>query len=195
MAGSNLYGIGTINVPAGKKAKISISVKNSWLEDNGIFKISDFDVIFWAYYDDFKEWNTGKIKIKTNLYSKDEKYSPDGDKIYSDDNVVVWYLGNDKNKYYFSVKNKSDYNASYTVENCSINGWSYQLTNYTYDLNSVPLNSNSYDLFTLEIDNDFMEDSDISVIENIEFDVLLENEYSNSGDWWEHKTDKITIEN
>lgn len=196
MAGSNEFGFNTVDVPAGKKGKISIFISNEWMNENGIDKISDIEVIFWGYYDDFKEWDSGNVKVKTNLYSKDERYSVDEKKYYSDDNIAVWYLGSKDDKYYFAIKNRSDYNASYTVENCSVNEWSYEVTDYSYDLYSEPIHKKSYSVFSIEVDKDFMSDNNITTIENIEFDILLEDDYWNyKGSVWNHKTGKIRIEN
>lgn len=189
MAGSNLMGFGSVDVPAGKNAKLSIEIGNEWIESNGISEIQKLNVIFWSYYDDFKEWDTGIVSVPTNLYKEENSYIPGEEEIYSDDAITVW-----KNKdLTFTVWNKSNYNCGYTIENCSVNEWSYELTEYTYDLYDEEIHSNSYAVFTIPIE-DFLKDNDIEEVNGIEFDVLLEDSYWDyKGSPWEHKSGKISI--
>jgi len=56
-----------VEVPSGKKGTFEILVDKEWLYDNGIDHIGRFDVMFWAYYENFKDWDTGVIKAKTNM--------------------------------------------------------------------------------------------------------------------------------
>lgn len=174
MAGGNLYG-SDIDLPAGKNAKLSITLENQWLKENGIEKIAQLDLLFWVYYDNFKEWDTGMIELKTNLYDEGLMYYPSGEDVYSDPNVTIWYTGNIGNDYSFIIKNNNSYDSDYTIDNCSVNDWAYKILNYTYDLYNEPIHANSYDVFTLSINSDFMEEYNISQIESIEFNVLLGN--------------------
>lgn len=80
MAGANLYGFGNVDVPTGKKAKLSIEIENEWLKENEIDNIGLLDVIFWSYYDGTKEWDSGKISVETNLYDENAAYVPKGKK-------------------------------------------------------------------------------------------------------------------
>lgn len=194
MAGENLYGFGNVDIPSGKKANLKIEVEKSWLKDNEIDNISEIEIIFWAYYDNFKEWDTGQIKIQTNFYEDDCQYVPDGENVLNDENVELWYIGGNDNKYLFSIKNNSNYNAGYTIENCSVNGWAYDITNYTYDLYDEEIHSGAYSNFELEIDDDFLDENEISEITDIEFDILLEDDYWNfKGSYWKYKTEKVSI--
>lgn len=191
MAGTNIGGFGSVDVPANKKAKLSIEIDNDWLDENGINFIKNLSVIFWSYYDGFKDWDTGMISITTNYSKESEEYTPVGETIYSDDKISVFK--NDGLS--FSVLNKSGYNASYTVENCSVNDWSYEITNYTYDLYDEEIHDNAYDLFDLEIDDDFLKENNIEEIKNVEFDILISDSYwEMKGEKWEHKTEKIKID-
>ena len=191
MAGSNLYGFGSVDVPTGKNSKLSIEIENDFLEENGIKNIAEIKIIFWAYYDMMKEWDTGIVSLSTNYSLEDNKYIPSGKEIYSDDNITVW----SKEDLSFVVLNKSKYNSGYTIENCSINSWSYDLTDYSYDLYDEPIHSNSYAIFTIPIDEDFLRDNDISKAKNVEFDILLSDDYWNyEGNLWEHKTGKMSVE-
>lgn len=189
MAGANLYGFGSVDVPAGKNAKLTIDLDNEWLKENGIKNISKLDAIFWAYYDSTKNWDTGIVSTYTNF--TDEIYTPKGEEIYSDDNITVWK--NEESN--FTILNKSNYNSGYTIENCSVNNWSYDLTNYTFDLYNKDIHCNSYAVFTIPIDEEFLRDNDISEVKNFEFDILLSDSYWNyKGNLWEHKSGKMSIE-
>ena len=191
MAGANLYGFGSVDVPTGKKAKLSIEIENEWLKENEIDNIGILDVIFWSYYDGTKEWDSGKISVETNLYDENAVYVPKGEKIYSDDNIDVWK--NDGLN--FTILNKSEYNAGYTIENCSVNEWSYELTDYTYDLYDEDIHTGSYANFSIDVDEEFLEEIGTNNIDNIEFDILLKDSYWDlKGHPWEHKTEKIKVE-
>lgn len=184
MAGEHLYG-SDVDLPAGKKAKFSVEIKNQWLAENGIEKIAQLDFLFWAYGDSVKEWDTGNIELKTNLYDEGLMYSPSGEEIYTDPNITVWYTGNVGEDYSFVIKNNNYYNSDYTIDNCSVNDWSYKVLDYTYDLFDEPIHANSYDVFTLSVESGFMEEYDISQIESIEFSITLGNK----------TTEKIKITN
>lgn len=188
MAGEHLYG-SDVNVPAGKKAKFSIKISKEWFIENKITEIKKIDVVFWGYYNNFKEWDSGNVIIDTNLNDGTGYYSSKKQEIYTDDNVSVWYLYGDNNEYTFLIKNKINENTSYTIENCSVNDWAYDLGSCKYDLYSEPIHSNTNDTFTIVVDNDFMKENSISAIENIEFSIKLSrNEYPFS-----ISTDKILI--
>lgn len=191
MAGTNLYGMGSVNVPTGKKAKITIDVNNDWFADSGISVIQSLNVIFWAYADYYKQWDTGLLSVYTNFYEEDSLYMPNGEEVYSDDNITLWYNGGLS----FTMLNKSNYHGGYTVENCSINDWSYELTKYTYDLYNEEIHSNSYAIFEIPVESDFMREMGMESVENIEFDIQLEDSYWDfSGEKWKHTTGKILLE-
>lgn len=191
MAGSNQFGIDNTELPSGKKTKIAIEIENNWLKENSINEIAELEFIFWAYYDGYKEFDTGKITVNTNLYDESKMYMPNGNKIYSDDNLTVWKNSGTS----FTVLNDSSYNAQYTVENCSLNEWAYQLTDYTYDLYEEEIHSGAYVTFEIPIEKDFLDSNEIEKAENIEFDILLSDSYWNlEGDLWEYKSGKITTD-
>lgn len=191
MAGGNKYG-SDVNVPTGKNAKFSAEIRNDWLSENGIDEIKKIDVIFWMYADNFKEFNSDVISIYTDAYTDDlEAFIPNGEEIYSDDTVTLWY--SDDNK--FILLNKTNYNAGYTIENASVNDWSYELINYTYDLYDIIIHENSYSIFTIPIEKDFLKENNLEKAENIEFDILLKDDYWDyNGLPWKYKTPKIRIE-
>lgn len=186
MEGGNTYS-SDVDVPAGGKAKFFIELKE---EDR---TISDIDVIFWAYYDDIKEWDSGIIKIPTNCYNESLRYVSEGEEIYSDDNVSLYRLGDSGGDFRFSIYNKTGYNASFSIENCLVNEWSYELTNYTFDLFQVPVHSGSYCEFSIPIDDEFLSEYSISEVNSIQFNIQLTDDYWETGDMWEASTDKITV--
>ena len=195
MIGDNQYGFNSVETAAGKKSRLNLEVDNSVLESKGINYISEIDVLFWFYGDSMKQWDSGLLNIKTSQYSEELRATVDRDPDYADDVVEVWYAGNDsKNNYTFWVHNKSSYNAECTIENCSVNDWSYELTEYTFDAYGVLVNSDAYVAITIPVDKEFAKTNGIEKIENIEFDVLLEdNNWNFKGDLWKHKSDKITF--
>lgn len=195
MIGDNQYGFNSVETAAGKKSRLNLEVDNSVLESKGINYISEIDVLFWFYGDSMKQWDSGLLNIKTSQYSEELRATVDKEPDYADDVVEVWYAGNDsKNNYTFWVHNKSSYNAECTIENCSVNDWSYELTEYTFDAYGVLVNSDAYVAITIPVDKEFAKTNGIEKIENIEFDVLIEdNNWDLKGDLWKHKSDKITF--
>lgn len=189
MAGSNLYGLNSVDVPKGKKARLYVEIKNNWLSENNINNIGKLDVIFWTYANHYKSFDTGIVSVFTNMYDKNKQYKPSGKKIYSDDNITVWNRGNLN----FEILNKSGYNASYTIENCSVNDWSYELTDYTFDLYSEEIHDDAYVRFKFPISDKFLKENNIKKVKNVEFDVLLEDSYWEDGTIWEGKSKKISI--
>lgn len=170
MAGDHLYG-SDVDLPAGKKATFTISIDSEWFKNNGIKEFKKLDVMFWAYYDNFKEWESEKISISTSKDNGAGYYTPSGKQIYSDSNMELYYLSNNKNTYQFCIKNNTQLEKRWSVENCSINDWSYDLGSCMLDLYSEPLLNGCYTIFDLVVDEDFLQSNSISSIKNIEFDI------------------------
>lgn len=183
-----------VDVPANKKGNIKLSFEKGWLTENGIDHIGKLDVLFWAYFEDFKEWDTGVVSVKTNLYDKEKLYKPSGEEIYSDDSMSLWLLEHEDNTYRFSVKNKTSYDVEYYVENCSVNDWSYENENYLFDVYSESIHGKTYFVYDFEIDRSFMDDNGIDSIDNFEFNLLMKDDYyEDLFDIWEAKSNKIVI--
>lgn len=189
MAGENLYGFNSVDVPTGKKAKLSIKIDNSWLTENGISQIKSIEIIFWAYADGHKQWDTDLVSAHTNLYTGTDTFEPSGTKVYSDSYITVWCDG-----LTFTVYNNTNYNCEFTVDNSSVNGWGYELTSYwIYDLYSKPIHRYSYAVFDFPIDDDFKEEYSINKVTDVEFDITLKDDYYTSFmDIWKYTTGKIS---
>jgi RNA polymerase subunit RPABC4/transcription elongation factor Spt4 len=193
MVQSRSYG-SDVNVPSGKKANLDVEIKKQWLTENGISNISDMGIIFWGYYDYFKEWDSGVQQLTTNYYNPELDYTPNGTKLYEDDNVEVWLLSSSDKNFKLSIKNKSTYNAGITIDNCSVNGWAYEILDYTYDLYDEDIHTNCYKNYELEIDNEFLTENGFLTITDVEFNIHMEDSYWNyKGAVWEYDTPKITI--
>jgi NADH:ubiquinone oxidoreductase subunit K len=62
--GDDISGSNSVTVSAGKTAEISIVLGSSWMQENGIDKCSDMDVVFAAYdADGSSVWDSGEIAI------------------------------------------------------------------------------------------------------------------------------------
>lgn len=189
VAGTNEYGLNTSEVAAGKSGKLNIEIKEDFYKKHNMTKISDFKILFWAYNDDFKDWDTENITIKTDKYDKECKYTPSGEKVYSDDNLALWLIGKGEHSYEFAVKNKLNGNLEYTIENASVNDWSYDVTEYSFDNFQMNCMGKTYMTFVLDIDDDFISENEIDKIEGIEF-AIKGYDYDNKIDF---KTEKITV--
>lgn len=191
MAGG--YSIGSdVNVPAGKKGRLQTEAYLSDLEYADSLNVSEINVLFWAYKDYFKEWDTGVLTIHTDIYEDTEKTLTDPD--YEDDCVSVMYIESDGSDLIFAVHNKTKYVVGCTFENCSINEWAYDITEYSYDAFDEIINPDAIAIIRLYIDGEFLETNNIDEITDVEFNVLLEDDNWNyEGDMFEYKTGKIKI--
>lgn len=191
MMGGNVVG-SDINVPSGKKGRLSIEASLSDLEYADALNISEVNIIFWAYKDNFKEWDTGLLTVNTNLDEDVERYLVDPE--LEDDCVSVSYIEADGTDLIFAVQNKTDYNVDCTFENCSINGWAYEITDYSFDAYNEIINSRAIAIIKLHIDDEFLDKNSIETISDVEFDVLLtDNNWDFEGELFEHKTEKIKL--
>lgn len=191
MVGDSQY-MSDITVPSGKKGRLTVDVKNADLERLGIENISEIGIVFWAYNGNRKDWDTGLIRFKTDMYDGTEMHLTDT--LYEDDSLRLAFYSNENEDFIFLVENKTDYNVTCTIENCSVNGWAYEITDYSYDAYYELINSNTIAPINLHIDNDFLEKNNIDEITEIEFSISLED-----GNWnfkdekYKHKTDKIDL--
>lgn len=176
ICGSNELGFGTVDVPTEKKGNFAIEVEDDWLEQYGFDDISSFKATFWGYKDSYAELQTKSYTIKTNHFDKSVTVSPKGDEVYSDDDIKVWYVEGDNNDYKFLLYCNGDI-GTYTLENCSVNEWGYNITDYTYDLYDEVAIKKTYAIFTLPIDSSFIENNKIEKIESLEFDVKYSYDY------------------
>ena len=166
----NKYGFESQDVPIGKKAKYSITVGKDWMKENKITDIASFQIIFWAYIDNYASIQSDVVEIKTNLFGKVAEYKPNGMQVYSDDDIILWYVGNDKNDYTFIMKNNSS-ETQYTIDNFAVNEWSCPLTDYTYDLYDEEMVPNTYVKFTIPIKQEFLTSNNIKKVKTLEFNV------------------------
>ena len=172
MAGGSTYG-SDVNVPSGNKARFTISISKDWFKQNGIKTFKKLDIMFWGYYDHMKEWESPKV---------------------SDDNIDIGYVSKKSDTYTFYVKNKTDMERRWSVENCSVNGWAYDLGSAKYDLYSEPILNGCYAVFELPIDKDFKKENSIKKIKKIEFDIEFEGGFDDDYNYIEEiKSDKITV--
>ena len=108
--------------------------------------------------------------------------------------MSIGYISKKNDTYKFYVQNKTDMERRWTVENCSVNDWSYDLGSCKYDLYSEPILNGCYAVFEIPVDKDFKSENSIKKIKEIEFDIEFEggfdDDYNNIE---EIKSDKIKI--
>ena len=151
MAGGSTYG-SDVNVPSGNKARFTISISKDWFKQNGIKTFKKLDIMFWGYYDHMKEWESPKVSFSTNKDNGKGYYKTKKTPKVSDDNIDIGYVSKKSDTYTFYVKNKTDMERRWSVENCSVNGWAYDLGSAKYDLYSEPILNGCYAVFELPID-------------------------------------------
>jgi hypothetical protein len=193
MAGGSTY-MSDVNVPSGKKARFTVSINKEWFKNNGIKTFKKFDVLFWGYGESMKEWESPKVSFSTNKDNGKGYFKPKKAAKVSDENIDIGYISKKSDKYKFYVKNKTERERRWTVENCSVNGWSFDLGSAKYDLYSEPILNGCYAVFEIPVDKDFKSENSIKKIKEIEFDIEFEggfdDDYNNIE---EIKSDKIKI--
>ena len=195
MAGGTTYG-SDVSVQKGKKAKFTVKIDKSWFEENGIKTFKKFDVLFWAYYDNMKEWESGQVSFSTNKDNGKGYYKPKKKSLFSDKNVSVGYVSKKDDTYKCYVQNKTDMDRRWTVDNCSVNDWSYDLGSCKYDLYSEPILSGCYAVFDLTVDNDFKKENSIKSVKKIEFNIEFEGGFDNEGEHFDEiKSGNVVLKN
>lgn len=154
------------DIPAKKKANAELDL-SSWIDDD-TGTIEYVDVLFWAYNDLMKSYDTGILRIKTDAFSKERKSFDEGEPKKEFNKLSVSYCGEEDNRLYFAVVNNNNYMVDYNLDNCSINGWAFDTDIQVYDREIYP---NSKDYFAIEVDDDFIEKNSIKKFKNIEFNL------------------------
>ena len=165
MTDCNTFTMNT-DIPAKKKANAELDL-SSWIDDD-TGTIEYVDVLFWAYNDLMKSYDTGILRIKTDAFSKERKSFDEGEPKKEFNKLSVSYCGEEDNKLYFAVVNNNNYMVDYNLDNCSINGWAFDTDIQVYDREIYP---NSKDYFAIEVDDDFIEKNSIKKFKNIEFNL------------------------
>lgn len=154
-------------VAAGKKASNKLYIPEDKLEYYGIQKIEYIDILFWAYADMYKDFETDVIRIEVNGDTADGsvEYSP-RDILYDKDGLVVDFISKDDNSVFFGVTNKSNQYFSFDIENVSVNDWTYDSGIQIYDEYVL---QGATTILCLDIDSAFLSQNNIKEIESVEF--------------------------
>lgn len=187
-----------IDVPAEKKATVSVAVPFEWMKNNNVNTLAEIELDFsWTTDSSLRSGEFLTAKIKTSEYDDSLMYVPSGEIVYDNDEMTVWNFDNTDKSFSFAILNKTDYYGNYTVDNSSVNDWAYPITDYTYDLSDRGLLPDCYDLFTFSVDDTFIDEHEgLEEITSIEFEIMiLERE---KWDIYSHATvytsDRIVIE-
>lgn len=178
------------DVSANAKAYTELEIKNMFLSQHGIKNIERIDILFWAYDNDkyFKEFETPVITVKTSAYKGDSK-KISGLEIYNDNNIAVDFINRSNNNFTFCLTNKSNNYFDFSVSNINVNN--YTVTKTDYDLYDEQVLNNCQFIFTIKVDESFLE---LNQIEEI-FDISFSFEIEPIGDYSERwTTKKITYQ-
>lgn len=158
-------------VAAGKKASNKLYIPEDKLEYYSIQKIEYIDILFWAYADMYKDFETDVIRIEVNGDTADGsvEYSP-RDILYDKDGLVVDFISKDDNSIFFGVTNKSNQYFSFDIENVSVNDWTYDSGIQIYDEYVL---QGATTILCLDIDSTFLSQNNIKEIKSVEFGLDL----------------------
>ena len=174
-------------VASGKKTFVDVTFKDEWLSN--INEIEYIDVIFWTYDNakDFKDFETDILKAKTNYYKGDTNFDVSSG-YQGSKNIYVHLESMSNESIVVSVVNKNDYYVDYDLENTSINGWTIDTFITVYDIELYP---NSKHIFTLPIKDEWLTDTDITEINNFEFNFTIRK---NGSYYQEEQTEKFILQ-
>lgn len=164
------------DVPSEKKANMTLNISKTWLEQTGINKIQQIDMLIWTYDNDkyFYAFDTGVISIGNGY-----RQYLSGKTVYNKAGVYVKKSNVENGKYYFIIGNSGSRYFDFDIENMSINDFGY--STYIYWGNEQVLPSCER-LVSFAVDSDFLSLNGISEISKIEFclDNVYERDYYNS---------------
>lgn len=158
------------------KSNFTVDIDGDWADDNNITSIKKIDILFDITSDneDFETYSIEKT-IKTN--NDDGKYQKaTGDSIYSDKNIDVTFLESDDSDFKFAIYSKYKKYIDYRIDNCSVNGYSYDLTDSDSPVYDESLFPGTYSVFEISVEDNFCEDNSIKNIEKIEFKISGDSE-------------------
>lgn len=199
MTGCNIY-TGDTDVPSGKNGTMEVEFSSDWLYE--IEDVEYIEMIIWAYdkAESFKDFDTGIIRIETNKYTDDISFKQKDDWI--DVNGLHIVKGDMNGSYIsYSIINENDYHISTTLDNCSINDWSFE-PGYSVHISNNAVGASIDGLNVIVFPNcianvvvdisDFMKENDMDKIDGFEFSLkILPNE-----DYFkEENTNKIVFKN
>ena len=179
---------------------MEVEFSSDWLYE--IEDVEYIEMIIWAYdkAKSSKDFDTGIIKIETNKYTDDISFEQKDNWI--DANGLHIVKGDMNDSYIsYSIINGNDYFISATLDNCSINDWSFE-PGYSVHIsnNAVETSIDGWNIIVFPncianvvVDiSDFMKENDMDKIDNFEFSLnILPNE-----DYFkEENTDKIVFKN
>ena len=183
MTDASIYSM-DYDVNAGKKANMKLEIKKSWLDNMGISKLNNLDILIWAYDNDksFKEFDTGVIHLGDT-----STQTVSGDVVYASGKLIVKYIGKDGQKIKFSVKSLYPGYNDVELDNISINDFSNG--SYYYWGNTQILYGCER-VLEYEVENSFMEDNGLTSISEFTFTIEseLNDDYRNK-----EKTEEISI--
>lgn len=190
MTGNNIYDM-DCDVAAGKKANAILEIEKDFLTEHSILDVASVDVLFWAYDNDkyYKEFDTNQITIYTNHYNDTIHKQYSGTTIYDSNNIQIDYLSSSENKFTYCITNNSADYFSFDVENITVND--YTSSDLNFDLINIIVLNSCQAIFTVEINNQFLDLNNISEINKVEFTLNIRPLESYFSEW---STDMITTQ-
>lgn len=174
-------------ISSGNKINAFLTIKNSFLQKMAIKQIKYIDVMFkvrekGSFFDGF---NTGQLRILTTL-SDTLRDDIDGKVLYDNDGINVKFLNNTGNTFKYIITNNTSNYFLCDIDEVNINGFSF--SDLDIYLNDIYILNECQSLISLQPDEKFLKDNDISKIEQLDFKLKISplEDYHN-----EYKTEKI----
>ena len=190
MTRNNPHDMGT-RVPSKSKANTELEISRTFLNEFSIAEIRSIDINFWVSDNEetFTHFNTGKLTIKTNKYSNEiTEITPDKN-LFNKNGVSINYLYHNGNNYTFSLNNSNNELLTFFIQNITINDYAFNGNDLELSDEEV-LNGCQY-VFTIIIDEDFLDKNGIEEIKNINFSATIYNNADYRDDW---STGKISVD-
>ena len=175
-------------ISSGSKINAFLTLKYSFLQKMAIKQIKYIDVMFKVRENDsfFDGFNTGQLRILTSL-SDNSRDDIDGKVLYDNGGINVKFLNNTGNTFKYIITNNTSNYFLCDIDEVNINGFSF--SDLDIYLNDIYILNECQSVISLQPDEKFLKDNDISKIEKIDFKLVIR---PNDDYYSEYKTDKIS---
>jgi hypothetical protein len=174
-------------ISSGSKINAFLTLKNSFLQNMAIKQIKYIDVMFnvrekGSFLDSF---NTGQLRIITTS-SDSSRDDIDGEVLYDNGGINVKFLNNTGNTFKYIITNNTSNYFLCDIDEVNINGFSF--SDLDIYLNDIYILNECQSVISLQPDEMFLKDNDISKIEQLDFKLKISplEDYNS-----EYKTEKI----
>ncbi|WP_027438078.1 zinc ribbon domain-containing protein [Lachnospira multipara] len=186
MADNNMFDMSS-SVAKNSKATVTFTIPKTLESGYKVNAIKKMDFIIW-FYDkaiNYKDFDTGILTIKTNLYDAESEYNKNEQKLLEENSVTYSLSKKDEGSLVIEIKNNSNQSYSFSGENIVVNGFTLDTT-FNLDVYNKVVYPGCYYQMTIKYNWDknknFKKENGISKINTVtmNFEIIPDDDYYNS---------------